>query len=244
MKTAAELIGNFKVEQTKSNHSHAKPTADTKQQWQATLRILYFFERLQTLYGQRYHATFGGAEQEAQAKKEWSPYIQQLNKRMIDHGFEQAKQLMIEGNKQYQWPNIPDMIRLCKPSLSQLGLITFAEAFNEACQHAHDPINHNWSHQAVYLAGKQVGWYSLRCDSHLASVKKQFEYAYHQLCNRLLAGESIEDGVHLALTQNNKSTSAELQTLAKQQQQMVEQGINPKGGRAEFLRNWKQLSSH
>lgn len=241
MKFMAELIPTIVTQCKQPSNGQPQPATEPIHQLQAARRILYFFERLQALYGRRYHATFNTPEREAQAKKEWSPYIQTLNKVAMDSGFEQAKQKAIDGEKSYQWPNIPDIIRLCKPSLSQLGLSDITTAFNEACQHAHEPTIHQWSHQAVYLAGKQTGWHTLRCDSHLDRVRKQFAHDYQGLCNRLLAGHSIDNGGQLAITQQSAQARVEQRSQAKQRQLMHSQGIDPNGGRAEFLKSRRQL---
>lgn len=82
------------------------------------------------------------------------------------------------------------MIRCCEGELSVYGLPESRNAYIEACQAPSPKIKHAWSHPAVYLAGREAGWYLLANNpEHIAFPV--FEQHYQALCQKVIKGEQL-----------------------------------------------------
>ena len=108
---------------------------------QAQRRVEYFFRRLESIHPNRYRAVFKTEQAEAMAKSEWKSQISQLNKSMMDVGFEKSKQKAAEGDRDHSWPNIPAVLALCKPCLEDFGIPSLADAYREACNYSDSPAS-------------------------------------------------------------------------------------------------------
>ena len=86
-------------------------------------------------------------------------------------------------------PTLHTMIRHCE-SESTEGLPEAHAAYIEACQAPSPKAAHNWSHPAVYHAGKAADWYFLANNSEKAAFPV-FERHYQLLCERVIAGEEL-----------------------------------------------------
>lgn len=88
-------------------------------------------------------------------------------------------------------PTLHKMLVACEATLVAEGLPPVQEAYREAAN-APSPKNAQpWSHPAVYLAGKQVGWRNM---VHMPEARSfpLFAKAYRELIRKVLAGETLE----------------------------------------------------
>ena len=125
-----------------------------------------------------------------------------------------------------------------------LGMPKLRDAWLEACHHSYEPEKWNWSHEAVRLAGRAVGWSMLQGYSEEPQTKREFEHAYQTLINRAVRGEDITGTIHKGLEDKSRISPVEASERLNAQQlteTMQKQGINPGGGRAEFLKTIKGL---
>ena len=87
-------------------------------------------------------------------------------------------------------PTLKKMLDACDHQLINLGLPTVKDAYIEACN-APSPKNvQDWSHPAVYFAGREVGWRRLANQSEKASWP-EFQSCYRNVCQRVLSGETL-----------------------------------------------------
>lgn len=119
-------------------------------------------------------------------------------------------------------PSIHDIVRQCAKHKFQLfGLPETHAAFIEACRAPSPKAAFNWSHAAVYFAGRASDWF------FLASVAEEqsfpvFKRNYELICERVMQGEDLELPLPKALPQeisrplDKESQLAHMRALRKQ----------------------------
>ncbi len=140
-------------------------------------------------------------------------------------------------------PSIADVREISRMRYyEQSGLKDPLQAYQEACNAEPQTMAYNWSHVAVYLAARETGWMTLRGEEQKIAFP-QFERNYSAFCERVLVGEDLLAEMQSRLDSPQAKTAevAWQQSEQQQQQQMAAQGIDPEGGREEFLKLRKQL---
>lgn len=106
-------------------------------------------------------------------------------------------------------PSVGRFIELCKPTPEMLGLPTADKAFDEACRKAHPAMQGSkWSHQAVYHAAAESGFYNLNTLPMDAS-RKLFERNYAIACRMLIEGKPLR-AIPLALPESVTTRTLEV----------------------------------
>ncbi|MCX4026982.1 replication protein P [Spartinivicinus marinus] len=178
---------------------------------------------------------------EAMAKKEWTKaFIKNgiLSFEQLRLGFDKARSI----DDKY-FPDPGTFIKWCTPQPEDLGLPEPATAYHEACKHAHEltPSKAKWSHQAVYEAAKQTGFFELKsmAEKHILPV---FTRNYDIITKKILKGEPISD-IPKALPGQVQQTIAERNKAyhdEQQKKQLQEKGLdqlnNPKAAMNEIYR--------
>ena len=87
-------------------------------------------------------------------------------------------------------PTLHTMIKHCE-ALAHSGLPDAHAAYLEACRAASPKAEQDWSHLAVYYAGKASDWF------FLANTEEQrafpvFKEKYEQICAELIAGRQLQ----------------------------------------------------
>ncbi|GAA4652055.1 hypothetical protein GCM10023116_43390 [Kistimonas scapharcae] len=178
----------------------------------------------------QYDKHFGreGKEKEREAaKRMWmqDEAFSRLTEQQIAIGIKK----MISGSE--YMPSLASFVNFCKAKPEDLGIPSVAEAWREACNNSHEVLSHKWSHQAVYLAGKQTDWHQIRGASgekEVSRLRNQFGYCYQALVNRLMAGEDISGEIPLAITDQSRKTVEQMQERRGREQvakAMEEYGI-------------------
>ncbi len=164
----------------------------------------------------------------------------------IERGIEKLKQRIVACEKDYQWPNVPLIAALCQPQPEDYGLPSLEQAWHEVQVNSYQVDRHQWSHPAVREAGKRTGWFDIMgCvdDYRRRTLKKQFDRHYRYLSRRVMDGQSLDDAPLLLESDQNQKQSLSEQLLAQQARQLEDEmkamGINPAGGRAEYLKRMK-----
>ncbi|WP_163834713.1 replication protein P [Spartinivicinus ruber] len=138
-------------------------------------------------------------------------------------------------------PTPSEFIKFCQPKLEELGLPEVEIAYREACRHSHEPLKAKWSHQAVYEAAKQTGFFELKsmAEKHILPV---FTRNYDIITKKILKGEPISD-IPKALPGQVQKTIAERNKAYhddQQKKQLQEKGLdqlnNPKDAMSEIYR--------
>lgn len=236
------------VESLQHNPTHQ--SQNVRNGWQpSTARIEqavnYFFEKLEGFSPGRFKNMYGDIKRLNMVKAEWSPLIGRLTKADIDAGFNKAKIKAAENDARYQWPDVSTFVGLCRVEPADLGLPEAEEAYREACHKSHNPSGHKWSHAAVREAAKLTGWYELQGHSeNHQKTKELFLYNYGVLVDRALKGEDLNRKVVTAISDQSKESPVDVAIRDSEERlraTMEEIGINPEGGRSEFLKYLKTL---
>lgn len=159
-------------------------------------------------YHNQYYAAFPEAGQLKQIKKLWLESLRDYPVQQILQGARHA----IE-NSDYL-PTLSRMHDCCREGLSQLGLPSARDAYIEACNAATPRSAQAWSHPAVYLAGRDSGWFFLtgRAEREAFPV---FREHYQRYCARALRGETLEIPAPAALEQSRDQALTREQQLAE-----------------------------
>lgn len=136
-------------------------------------------------YHNQYYAAFPDAEQLKQIKKLWLESLADYGVSQLLAGAKRA----IEGSEYL--PTLNRMHRCCREAAADLGLPTARAAYEEACAAPSPKAAQPWSHAAVYLAGRDSGWFTLS-NKPEAATWPLFRDHYERYCARVLAGEALE----------------------------------------------------
>lgn len=170
------------------NHSLPTEAGQTSQESHEsrTLRV-DAINQVFALFRLNYHAQFFKAfatEAELnQIKKLW---LHELARFSPDTLLKAAKAILEASD---YLPTLHTMIRHCE-SQSKDALPDAHSAYIEACRAPSPKINYNWSHPAVYFAGKACDWYFLQTGSE-STVYPIFKKKYAEICERVRGGEVL-----------------------------------------------------
>lgn len=209
-------------------------------------KIRYFFNRLGRVYGASFKVQYPNGKALQDAYEEWGECITELNRPQMDAGFKKLTQAMCDDPKAWKFPNIAATVNLCKPKPEDFGMPDAYDAWQEVQNHSHEPLQHSWSHRAVFIAGQYTKWFDIRNATSLdeqRTIKKRFEKEYQRVVMRMFITGS-EQPVEALEHQNVELTPFEKSMHHNeqiQQQVMEQQGINPQGGRAQYLSRLKAM---
>ena len=136
-------------------------------------------------YHNQYYAAFSDATQLNQIKKLW---LDSLADYPVEHILKGAKHAI--ENSEYL-PTLNRMLECCQQGMTELGLPPAHEAYIEACRAAAPRVAQNWSHPAVYLAGRDSDWFFLANNPERATWPV-FKDHYQRYCAQVMRGESLE----------------------------------------------------
>ena len=135
-------------------------------------------------YHNQYYAAYPDAEQLRQIKKLWLDSLADYPIEQILKGAKHA----IEHSEYL--PTLNRMLECCQQGLADLGLPSAHDAYVEACRAPAPRAAQAWSHPAVYLAGRDSGWYFLANNTERTSWPVFCEH-YQRYCARVLQGETF-----------------------------------------------------
>jgi hypothetical protein len=135
-------------------------------------------------YHNQYYAAFPDAEQLKQIKKLWLDALADYPVEQVLKGAKHA----IEHSEYL--PTLNRMLECCQQGLGELGLPSAHDAYIEACRAPAPRAAQAWSHPAVYLAGRDSGWYFLANNTERTSWPV-FRDHYQRYCTRVLRGEVL-----------------------------------------------------
>ena len=135
-------------------------------------------------YANQYYAAYPDAEHLTQIKKLW---LNSLRNYPVEQILEGAKHAI--EHCEYL-PTLHRMHECCQQGLGELGLPTAHDAYMEACKAPSPKSAQNWSHPAVYLAGRDSDWFFL-ANNQERQTWPVFREHYQGYCSRVLQGESL-----------------------------------------------------
>lgn len=157
--------------------------------------INQLFTEFELAYHNQFHKAYGQEGSLSLAKKYWLTCLGDFTPEVI---LLAARQVV---KTQEYLPSVAAVIAACENAFSLYGLPPAHAAYIEACCAPEPKGQQQWSHPAVYLAGKATGWFELRSETQ-SDVYPVFKYNYHQLCQRVLHGESLDIHVPKALPES------------------------------------------
>ena len=135
-------------------------------------------------YHNQYYSAYPDAEQIKQIKKLW---LESLAKYPVSVLLNAAKGAIEQSE---YLPTLSRMHEFCRAGLTQFGLPSERAAYLEACRANSPKLAHSWSHPAVYLAGRDAGWFTLSSESESVSFPL-FQKHYAAYVDKVLAGEPL-----------------------------------------------------
>ena len=87
------------------------------------------------------------------------------------------------------FPSVGKFISWCKPDAADMGLPIAHEAWLEINRNSHQIFIHQWSHSAVYEAGRRLGWHEVR---NGFVTQKQFEMIYKIIVDEVASGAEFK----------------------------------------------------
>tara|TARA_R110002110_G_scaffold415860_1_gene658713 strand:+ start:31952 stop:32623 length:672 start_codon:yes stop_codon:yes gene_type:complete len=211
-RVAREIEASTRTSATPPGQTDAARKAITDADIEAINQVFALF-RLN--YHNQYYAAFPDAEQLKQIKKLWLESLADYPVEQILKGAKYA----IEHSEYL--PTLNRMHECCQQGLSELGLPHPHDAYMEACQAASPKSSQRWSHTAVYLAGRDSGWFFLANNTERTSWPVYREH-YQQYCARVMRGEKLAIPESQALEHHDpqplsrEDQLAELQKLKEQ----------------------------
>jgi hypothetical protein len=122
-------------------------------------------------------------------------------------------------------PNVHDMIEACQSSAHKLlGMPDPHSAYIEACRAPSPKKEYNWTHPAVYFAGRASDWFFL-ANSIEAKAFPVFERNYAMLIERVAEGESIEIELPKALPEHIEKPIKRKDLQSKMKQLLKDSGL-------------------
>ncbi|MFV3386639.1 replication protein P [Pseudomonas sp. NY15364] len=186
MKTATDVLKtlpNLPAEQVQDNRART-PSAET------AMIVNTLFDELKSIFP-AWRQAWPNDAAEKRAKRTWVKGFMKSGIFTIEqlrYGIEACRTLETDFA-----PSVGKFVKLCTPSAEELGFPADDSAWREVVRHCANPGRHNWSHEAVRLAGDAVGWFNLRCSSiPEETLRKRFDHAYYQLRRRASLGLPLE----------------------------------------------------
>ncbi len=188
-------------------------------------RVELVFSTFRSVYGNRF--TAGRSAQESiDFKRVWQPHVKAFDSSDIQRALDQVI-------TRFSWPpTLMEFIHAVHGTRAgTTPLPTMDQAYQEACRHASAPRQAQWSHVAVYHAGRATGWYRLRSDSG-AGVVRAFSIEYDKVIARLFDGDvlTLPSSADSAIDQHVEACAQTYQSAQAFIQDMVnhygQQGIS------------------
>lgn len=175
-----------------------KPLSE-QQKYQRMDAVDQLFAELELTHHNQYHKAFHSPETLTHAKKLWFAHLKEFT----------AERILQAGRKAARasefLPTIHSIIKYCEFSVDELGLPDVHRAYVEACQAPSPKAEYQWSHPAIYWAGKAADWFFL-ANNPESKALPVFKSHYLALCERIRQGEKIEPPERLALEQPKTTT--------------------------------------
>lgn len=142
------------------------------------------FALFQLNYHNQYHKAYGTGTNLNHAKRLWLEMLGRFEPAAIL----QAAKAVIESSEYL--PTLRTMITYCEKYSDQAGLPDAHSAYTEACRAPSPKAAYQWSHPAVYYAGKASDWYFLQTNTEAVAFPV-FKTHYEEICAQVRAGAAL-----------------------------------------------------
>ena len=193
-----------------NNYPTAAGRSKQAQSEEKKLAMVDAINQVFTLFRLNYHnqylKAFGNTGELSEVKRLWLEMLSRFDSPTI---LRAAKHII--ENSEFL-PTLHTMIHACEKTSSQHFLPDAHSAYIEACRAPSPKAAHQWSHPAVYHAGKNSDWYFLQSSSESVAYPV-FKEKYEQLC------EEVRNGVELNAPSAPALEEQKAQPLDKQSNQ-------------------------
>ena len=180
-----QVAQEIEASRTTSPTPHGQTKAEREPATETRIEAInQVFALFRLNYHNQYYAAFPDAEQLKQIKKLWLDAMSDYPVEQVLKGAKHA----IENSENL--PTLNRMLECCHQGLPDLGLPSARDAYMEACRAPAPRASQQWSHPAVYLAGKDSDWYFLTNNTERSSWPV-FREHYQRDCARVLQGETL-----------------------------------------------------
>lgn len=210
MKTPGQILATNPgglPEQRYDPYHRQRPVKDEQQSRPETAMIAtetktlvnMIFARFMAIYGHKFKSCFETQDEIRIAKREWALSLQYYSEAELVRAIDRCKETLA-------WmPTVSEFIAILNDMGGDHGLPSSRHAYYEACRFADRPSQRQWSHPAVYHAGKATEWFRLRSEEE-ARIFPEFDYNYQIICRRVRAGEQLDQAVPVALENKSDNT--------------------------------------
>lgn len=143
-------------------------------------------------YHNQYLKAFGNAAELNEVKRLWLEMLGRFDARTLLS----AAKMVIETSEYL--PTLRTMIHYCEKASSDLDLPDAHSAYIEACRAPSPKAAYDWSHPAVYHAGKRCDWYFLQTQPESVAFPI-YRDIYEEICQAVRNGTQLEPPVPPAL---------------------------------------------
>jgi hypothetical protein len=209
----SEIATSSTRSQTEAGHPETTPQSP-----ELIDAINQVFALFQINYHNQYFSAFGdNTKSENLAKNLWLNKLSQFSAETICGAAEK-----IIADNDYL-PTLHKMLEACRQVGMPKGLLSPRNAYIEACNKPSPKSSQDWSHAAVYLAGRDCGWHMLGNEIERKAFPL-FNECYRQYCDRALSGEelAIDPPKELPETAGKKASRAENLKQLKKLQKLVD----------------------
>ena len=185
---------------TPAGHRRHSEEPLSKEQTTALANVINeAFELLRLNYQHLYFSAYPEVDAVNSAKRLWLESLSQFSPEAIL----QATHALIKQSDYL--PTISRMIKQCTELSTRSTLPDTYSAYCEACNAPSPKQNYNWSHPAIYHAGKQSNWHFIHSNDE-AIAFPIFKNHYEALCQRIAQGDTLPPIQPLSLPESTEHT--------------------------------------
>ena len=159
--------------------------------------INQLFTELELAYHNQFHKAFPGDKTNV-AKQLWLHSLLDLSPEEILRGGRRSIK------ESAYLPTLHTIREMSRPGLKEFGLPDVHSAYLEACRAPSPKAAYEWSHPAVYHAGRAADWYFL-ANNPERSAFPVFREHYQRLCQQVIDGEELTQPDTPALPQEHST---------------------------------------
>lgn len=175
------------------------------------------FAEFELVFHNQYNKAFPTPEKLHYAKKLWFDYLRDYQAAAITAA---ARRAIRESEF---LPSIATLLKYCSGA-GAAGLPDSYSAYREACLAPSPKADFQWSHPAVYYAGRATGWNLLASKSE-SQAWPVFSRHYRTICDRLAQGEELARPDAKKLTKKPAAPLGRAENRKKLQQLLRDTGI-------------------
>ena len=192
-----------------SHQQHASQQHTSRQQSSKGDALIDAINQVFALFKLNYHNQFYKAFNNTQdlnsTKRLWLDTLSRFSPEVMLR----AAKSVIETSEYL--PTLRTMICHCEAQ-TNTGLPDAHAAYIEACRAPTPKSEANWSHLAVYYAGKASDWYFLQTNSESVAFPV-FKQEYEKVCQKVMTGEQLAQPVTKQLPEKIESTLSKSENL-------------------------------